>query len=88
MDFLIVNIEINIELKITELMYTTKLQRFLYLRKKFQTLNDLLKILEAEFYRSASVRTHYLEKEKSFCCFCSRIVLIFLEKQKQSVVDS
>ena len=31
MGFLIVNYQINIELKTTELMYTTKLQRFLYL---------------------------------------------------------
>ena len=39
--------------------------------KKLQTLNDLLKILAAKFYRSASVRTHYREIEKRFCCLCT-----------------
>ena len=38
MNFLIVNYQINIELKITELMYTTKLQRFLYLWRNFKHL--------------------------------------------------
>ena len=70
MDFLIVNKEINIELKSTELTYAKKLQRFFLSSKKLQTLNDLLKILATKFYRSASVRTHYLEVEKN-CCLCS-----------------
>ena len=38
MDFLVVNLQINFELENIELMYTTKIQGFLYLWKNFKHL--------------------------------------------------